>query len=407
MLTFALGQEGFACDTAEDGLQAQTRLATHAYDLVVTDLRMPNMHGHSLAAEVLERPDRPVLVVHTSVDDPRLTKDLMERGVDDIMYKPAHYAAFAAKAKSLVGRCRQRRDAAANRTAGDSSEARGSTLSVFGRYQLIREVGCGAMATVYLARDTRLEREVALKVLREDAERCGGSLQRFQQEAKAAANLNHAGICPIYDVGEVGGRHYIAMAYVRGRTLSHFIQPDRRQPERPIAIIIRKLAQALQHAHERNVIHRDLKPSNILVSADGQPVITDFGLARRIDQAAIRLTHDGALVGTPAYMSPEQAGGEDERIGPASDIFSLGVILYELLTGRLPFEGSAVAVICQIMSKDPLPPSTYRDDLDERLERLCLSMLYKTIADRPPAMSVVANTLTEFLRHRERQLIAG
>jgi len=408
MLTFALEQEGFRCDGAEDGLQADAKIAQRAYDLVVTDLKMPNKHGHSLAVDLLGMERPPVIVIHTSVDDPRLTKDLMSRGVDDIMYKPVQPAAFAAKARSLVSRKRNERPAAAsiesfNDSLGPAETSANVASDDFGRYRIIREVGRGNMATVYLATDQRLERDVALKILRTDGDDTISSFDRFQEEAKTAATLSHPGICPVYDVGTFDSRHYIAMGFIEGNPLSRYISSERVQPERQVALVVRKLAKALNHAHERGIVHRDLKPSNIMINSGGQPVITDFGLAARMDEANVRLTQSGQLVGTPAYMSPEQASGESENVGPSSDVYSLGVILYQLLTSRLPFDGSVVKVIYKIISEDPEPPAKYRPDVDPRLQGLCLSMMAKSIEDRPPSMQAVADALGDFLTKAGRR----
>lgn len=253
------------------------------------------------------------------------------------------------------------------------------------------------MATVYLATDLRLERDVALKILRTDGDDAKGLFERFQEEAKTAATLSHPGICPVFDVGTAEDRHYIAMGFIKGHPLSRYISPERLQPERQIALVVRKLARALSHAHKRGIVHRDLKPSNIMVNSEGQPVITDFGLAARMGEANIRLTQAGQLVGTPAYMSPEQANGETENIGPPTDVYSLGVILYQLLTNRLPFDGSVVKVIYMIVSEAPRPPSHYHPDVDPRLQELCLSMMAKSIDDRPPSMESVADALGEIL----------
>ena len=187
------------------------------------------------------------------------------------------------------------------------------------------------------------------------------------------------------------------MGFIKGHTLSHYISSERLQPERQVAKAVRKLAQALGHAHKRGIVHRDLKPSNIVVSGEGQPVITDFGLAARMGEAKLALTQKGRLIGTPAYMSPEQADGESENIGPLSDVYSLGVILYQLLTGRLPFRGSVVQVIYKIISEEPDPPSEYRPDVDPRLQNLCVSMMRKHRDDRIPSMEDAANILGRLL----------
>ena len=167
-------------------------------------------------------------------------------------------------------------------------------------------------------------------------------------------------------------------------------------------ILIRKLALALADAHQHGVVHRDLKPANIMVDNKSEPVITDFGLARQVrPDDEIRLTQSGVLLGTPAYMSPEQVEGEPEQIGPATDQYSLGVILYELLTGTLPFRGNVIAVIGQILSKQPTPPSQLRADLDPRIEAVCLKMMAKNPADRFASLTAAAEELAALIEHPE------
>ena len=233
------------------------------------------------------------------------------------------------------------------------------------------------MGMVYLAEDSQLTRQVALKTPHFEQEPTPELLERFYREARAAANLNHPNICPVHDVGQIDGTHYISMAYIDGHPLSAFIG-SKPQSERQILMVVRKLAQALAEAHEHGIVHRDLKPANIMVDRRNEPIIMDFGLARQLQRDEnVRITQSGMLIGTPAYMSPEQIDGESGKVGPASDQFSLAVILYELLTGQLPFRGSLSAVMAQIITKDPTPPSQLRPDLDLRIEALCLKMLAK------------------------------
>jgi len=401
MLSFALEQEGFCCDVAENRVQAQAKMADHAYDLVVTDLRMSTKHGQSLAIQLPQMEAGPTIMIHTSVHDSQLTKDLMSRGVDDITFKPVQPAAFAAKAKRLVSQ--QRLDREHEYDLREPEEPLQSDIpKEFGRYQVLRELGRGNMATVYLARDSRLEREVALKIVRTDNDRGDKLFKRFQEEAKAAAMLSHVGICPVFDLGTKDDRHYIAMAYIRGHALSRYTEPDSLQPERKAGLIVLRLARALDHAHQRGIVHRDLKPSNIIVDTDGQPVITDFGLAWRIGQSDSRLTQAGDLLGTPAYMSPEQAKGDLKNIGPLSDVYSLGVILYQLLTGQLPFDGPITKVILQIISDEAKPPSAYRPDVEPDLEQLCLAMMAKSTDNRPPSMESVADSMAKILTEEGR-----
>ena len=267
----------------------------------------------------------------------------------------------------------------------------------FGRYRVERELGSGAMGSVYLARDTELDRKVALKVPKFDDDEAE-MMERFYREARTAAKIHHRNICPVHDVGEIGGIRYISMAYIEGRLLSDYISTDKRQSEREIALLVRKMALALAEAHEQGVIHRDLKPANVMVDHHGEPVIMDFGLARQIDTQQSRLTQTGTIMGTPIYMSPEQVDGDMQLIGPVSDVYSLGIIFYELLAGRPPFQGSLTVVLAQIVTKEPDPPSKYRPDLDPRLEAICLKMMAKQIPDRYQSMSEAAEALTRFLK---------
>jgi eukaryotic-like serine/threonine-protein kinase len=176
----------------------------------------------------------------------------------------------------------------------------------FGRYRIVRALGKGAMGTVYLAEDTQIERQIALKTPHFTEDPTGEQTERFFREARAAGNLRHPHICPIHDFGQIDGKHFITMAYIEGHPLSAFIKPDKPQTERHILIVIRKLALALQEAHDHGVVHRDLKPANIMVDKKGEPIIMDFGLAQQVRRNEdVRLTQTGIIIGTPAFMSPE------------------------------------------------------------------------------------------------------
>ena len=285
----------------------------------------------------------------------------------------------------------------ANRSAADAVDG---LKHEFGRYRIVRALGRGAMGTVYLAEDTQLLRKVALKTPHFAQEPTPELLERFYREARAAATLRHPNICPVFDVGEIEGTHCISMAYIEGHPLSAFIHAAKVQPERQVLIIVRKLAQALADAHEHGIVHRDLKPANIMVDARNEPIIMDFGLAQQLKRDTnIRITQSGMLIGTPAYMSPEQVDGEPDKIGPPTDQYSLGVILYELLTGQLPFRGSIAAVMGQILMKETPAPSQLRAGLDPRIEAACLKMMAKQPSDRFASMSAVAAELETILRN--------
>jgi serine/threonine protein kinase len=266
----------------------------------------------------------------------------------------------------------------------------------FGRYRIIKSLSGGSMGKVYLAEDTALGRPVAVKTLRFDPRTNPELLIRFLREARALAQFAHPNICPVYDVGETDGVPYLTMPYVDGQSLAERLRGGLSLSQHQAAGLVRTLAAAMAEAHASGIIHRDLKPSNIILDSRGRPVIMDFGLARLMDQTT-HLTEVGAPLGTPAYMAPEQAGGAPLEIGPRSDIYSLGVILYQLLTGRVPFEGPATAVLAQVMTEEPMPPRALRPDLDPRLEAICLRAMSKRPEDRFATMRELAHALEGYL----------
>ena len=278
---------------------------------------------------------------------------------------------------------------------GDTPDRLGTQ---FGRYRIVERIGRGGMGEVYLAEDTHLERRVALKMPSLDAER--NARKRFVNESKAAANLHHPGICSVFDAGEVDGQPYITMAYIEGQTLREAWNIADGVSTPVVLATLAEVARAMQVAHDTGIIHRDLKPANIMIDHNGQPVVMDFGLAHRADiDDDGRVTRTGEVFGSPAYMSPEQVEATQGRIGRASDIYSLGTVLYECLAGRLPFVGPVGALLVQIARDEPQKPSVFRADIDEELELYCLQMLSKRPIDRPASMTDVADKL-DAIRHR-------
>ncbi len=219
--------------------------------------------------------------------------------------------------------------------------------------------------------------------------------ERFLREAKSAAKLDHANLCPVYDAGVQDGIYYLTMRFLKGKLLTDYT--GKAQPARKAVEIVTKLAQALEAAHAKGVIHRDLKPSNIMMVGGVGPVVMDFGLAKQVRQADQKLTQAGSTLGTPAYMPPEQVNGDLERMGPASDVYSLGVILYELLTGRLPFEGTTAVIFGQILYTEPPLPSALVPGLNPALDGICRKAMAKVPAERYPSMKAFAAALMDLL----------
>jgi serine/threonine protein kinase len=241
-------------------------------------------------------------------------------------------------------------------------------IRYFGDYELIEEIAHGGMGVVYKARQVSLNRMVALKMILAGNLASSEEVQRFHVEAEAAANLDHPNIVPIYEVGEHEGRHYFAMKLVEGSSLSQF-KTRLNGEQRAVAKLIITVARAVHHAHQRGILHRDLKPANILVDARGEPHVTDFGLARRVERGD-SLTESGTVLGTPAYMSPEQvAGGRD--VMTSSDVYSLGAVLYEMLTGRPPFQGrTPLETLRQVTEEEPARPRSLSASIDRDLETI-------------------------------------
>jgi len=220
-----------------------------------------------------------------------------------------------------------------------------------GRFEIKKQLGRGAFGTVYLAEDPQLERPIALKVPHFGIDEQPNSISRFLREAKAAAGLHHPNIVAVHDAGRHAERYYIASAFIDGTSLREKMKADGKPSKRAAVKLIAKLANALGYANEQGVIHRDVKPENILLQNDGVPFLVDFGLARR-DSVDVLQTQDGTVLGTPAYMSPEQAAGHGAAADGRTDQWSLGVILYELLTGVRPFVGNQIQIMYAIQNSD-------------------------------------------------------
>jgi serine/threonine protein kinase len=269
----------------------------------------------------------------------------------------------------------------------------------FGRYEIERELGRGSMGIVYQAHDPRLDRRVALKVLKADLVASETFVQRFLKEARAVARLTHPNIVSIYDADEDQGTIYIAMELLAGESLDKLIR-KRKFSEREIVLFGIQMAQILDYAHQRGIIHRDIKPGNIVLDPNGQIKITDFGVARIEDPSAPQQTMAGEVLGTPAYMSPEQALGR--RVDGRTDIYSLGVVLYELSTGVRPFRGKTLSAILMAIIHDiPPEPKTINAAISPDLARIIMRCMGKTADERFQTGKALAEALERLVREEE------
>jgi serine/threonine-protein kinase len=284
----------------------------------------------------------------------------------------------------------------ATEPGGAAPERAAGAFSVPG-YEIGCVLGHGGMGVVFKATQVRADRIVALKVIKANFADDDDLRGRFRTEAQALARIKHANIVQIYDVGEESGCPYFSMEFVSGGSLAERLQRET-LPVQEAARLIETLARAVEAAHQAGVLHRDLKPSNVLLDSDGTPRITDFGLAKQLEKDDSH-TRTGAVLGTPAYMAPEQASGQLARIGKATDVYGLGATLYELLTGRPPFRADHSAATVQlVLTAEPTPPSRSRSGIPLELEAICLKCLEKDPDSRYPSAAALADDLGRFLR---------
>ncbi len=265
-------------------------------------------------------------------------------------------------------------------------------------YEILGELGRGGMGVVYQARHLALGRVVALKMILAGAFAGPEEIERLRKEAEALGRLQHPNVVQIFEVGEIAGRPYFALEYVEGGALDRKLA-GAPQPPKEAAALVETLARAVHAAHQKRIVHRDIKPANVLLTADGTPKITDFGLAKRLDEEG--RTASGAVLGTPSYMAPEQARGRSGEVGPAADVYALGAVLYQMLTGRPPFRAeSPVDTMLQVLTLDPPPVRQLRPDAPRDLETICLTCLNKEPRRRYATALALAEDLRRFLDHR-------
>ncbi|MFP6601757.1 MAG: serine/threonine-protein kinase [Pirellulaceae bacterium] len=322
-------------------------------------------------AEKLSTDDREGASPAASLSKP-LTPDSVNDGHSDVLTdKSAEYESFTSQ---LDGELPQR----------------------FGDYELLEEIARGGMGVVFRARQVKLDRQVALKMILTGKLAGDSDVQRFYTEASSAAALDHPGVVPVYEVGEQNGQHFFSMGFIEGESLAAMIARNPLSPTRS-ANMLKKITEAMVYAHDEGVIHRDLKPANVLLDKRRDPHISDFGLAKKTTSGS-QLTVTGQIIGTPSYMPPEQASGETNLIGPVADVYSLGAILYCCLTGRPPFQAAnPMETLRQVVERDPVSPRQLNSQIDQDLDTICLKCLEKDPQRRYATAQDLVDELDRFL----------
>lgn len=364
----------------------------------------------SLIAEVLEAEgrgesfDREALILTNpdyadSLREFFVSHDQMKSAADvDSPTLPPRSTGPESEDPTIAPGARPTDDPTLSTTEGTSQQVEptaGDQVRYFGDYELLEEIARGGMGVVFKARQINLNRIVALKMILSGEFAGEEDVKRFHTEAEAAAQLDHPGIVPIFEIGEHQGQHYFSMGFVQGESLAQKVAAGP-LPPREAAELVKKICDAMAYAHERGVIHRDLKPANILIDQNGQPKVTDFGLAKKT-QADSNLTGTGQILGTPAYMPPEQASGQAD-VGPLADVYSLGAILYCLLTGRPPFQAaSPMDTLLQVLDKEPVSPRILNETIPKDLETICQKCLQKEVRARYSSGTELQDELKRFL----------
>lgn len=410
MVMFALEREGFRCDGASDGVEAMSKFESSGYEVVVTDLKMPNKHGGDLVIELLGQNNPPLVVVHTSVLEPEVARGLIDEGVDDIVFKPVDYAAFAGKTRALLNRRRSPQRPRGTRFGGGQPGGEASGLShqqfdhmladvaraettgqgQVGQYKLIRKLGEGGMGQVYEAEHTLLHRRCAVKLILPEYTSNRVALSRFEREVQAMASLSHWNTVRIFDYGvDARGSFYYVMEYLDGKTLEQLVAREGPMSARQGVHILTQVCDALEEAHQTGLVHRDLKPSNLMVACVGGienvAKVVDFGLVRATEKNAVEstiVTHLGGICGTPKYIAPEQAMSPSS-VDRRADIYSLGATAYYVLTGRPPFIRESVFAMTMAHVNDPvIPPSVHNPLLSRRMDDVVIKCLAKEPGNR-------------------------
>jgi serine/threonine protein kinase len=383
-----LERKGYQVLMAEDGKKALELVDNHPIDLILLDIMMPEVSGLDVLRTVrYNKPahELPIIMV-SAVGESDMVVEALNMGANDYVTKPVDFPVTLARIQSQLAR---RRDQVLAPLAPDPT-FEVTVGGMLGPYKIEEKLGEGGFGSVFRGFDTRLQRPVAVKVIAREIVTDEEALKRFMLEARAVAKLQHPNVTSIYDLGTTPTA-YIVMELVRGETLEDVAKP---MDPAEIGRIGVQVCDALAVVHEAGIVHRDLKPANLMLDATGKIHLMDFGLAKLAD-SAVKLTQSGYAMGTPTHMAPEQI---DETVGKPdarTDLYAMGVILYELLTGELPFVGGMHALLTGILTKQPLPPRSINPNVPPLLEAICL----KAMAKKPDERYQTAQELAQSLRN--------
>ena len=378
VLSRRLERRGYQTTCVENGEDALVKVEDGSFDLILLDIMMPGIDGMETLARIRDhfpKTELPVIMV-TSKGESEDVVEALNRGANDYVVKPIDFPVALARIEKELSQIQE---------AGEKSRPKGNAIfslgvgEKFGPYLIKEKVGQGGMGAVYKVHDPSLNRIVALKVILAGEEMTSSQVERFKREARAIAQIKHRNIVSVYHIEETP-RHYFTMDFIHGQDLSSLLKKGPLNAEKA-ADICRKIASALQAAHNKGIIHRDLKSGNILMDTDLEPHLTDFGLAK-LETEEEQITRTGDMLGTPEYMAPEQIDPSVGEVDFRSDVYSLGIILYEMLTGSTPFTGTAIRVLWQKLNQEPQPPGMLAENLSQQLESICLKAIARNQDER-------------------------
>ncbi len=376
VLSRRLERRGFETLCADNGKESLRLIQAQELDLVLLDIMMPGMSGIEVLVEVrktFSKTALPIIMV-TSRGESEDVVDALNMGANDYVMKPIDFPVALARIQTQLSQKRE-----VSKISNTKLTYSFIVGEYFGHYLIKEKVGQGGMGAVYKVHDPSLDRTVALKVILPGHELTKAQVERFNREAKAIAKIKHPNIVTVYQIGEMP-QHHFTMDFIEGTNLSRLIK-DRSLSAPEAVQLCSKIASALHTAHEKGIIHRDLKPSNIMIDGQNEPHLMDFGLAK-MESEGESITLTGDILGTPEYMAPEQVDASCGEVDTRCDLYSLGVILYEMLCWEPPFTGTPVRVLWQKLNQTPSAPSLLNPELSPELDDICIKSLAKMAEDR-------------------------